>query len=125
MKAKLPKFRILQQQCNRGSIPKTHGALLPMCQALNDVMLRTLRAHHVKIKLTWYRDESLRCRLVGEIRFSSFPCRDARKIRSGTPYSRWLIASLPYFAILPTTQRTRELHSVGNELRVSPRNFVG
>lgn len=42
--------------------------------------------------------------------FRPLPDCRTRKIRSGTPYSRWLMASLPHFAILPTTQRTRELH---------------
>lgn len=102
------------------------GAIFRMCQAPNDVTLRTLRAHHVNQVNVVPRWKPPSARRRWNSPFVLPSSRRARKIRSGTPYSRWLMASLPHFAILPTTQRTRELTRRTGRVAPFPlRNFVG
>lgn len=73
-----------KHRCSRGS------EAISVCRVSNDVTLRTLGAHHVnQVNVVPTMKAFAGSLVAGEIRFSSPPCR-THKIRSTTPYSRWL-----------------------------------
>lgn len=82
-----------------------------------------MKAPSFSLSLTPSPSLSFSGRVVGRNSLFVVPLCRARKIRSGTPYSRWLTASLPYFAILPTTRRTRDYNGVGESSSTSESMF--
>lgn len=82
---------LISSQTSMQSVAFRSYEAIPVCRVSNDVTLRTLGAHHVNQVNVVPRWKPSPVRFVAsEIRFSSSPPCRARKIRSATPYSRWL-----------------------------------